>query len=152
MTLCAGYRWGGRPARTALGLWAVAVVVMVVMVGCAAPPPSPPAAPTPQGLADVLDRPAERALFDGIRAYDEGQYELAETALRAAVAGNLRSPRDKATAHKLLAFIYCTSNRERLCETAFRSARDSDPAFRLNRAEAGHPLWGPVYRRLALTP
>ena len=125
--------------------------------GCASPPPpvpapSAPVLPPPLGLADVLDRPSERALFDGLRAYDEGQYELAESALRTALAGTLRSPRDKTMAHKLLAFIYCTSNRESLCETAFKAARDSDTSFRLNRAEAGHPLWGPIYRRVFRLP
>lgn len=87
-----------------------------------------------------------------MRSYDDGQYELAETALRAALAGTLRSPRDKATAHKLLAFIYCTSNREAQCEAAFKAARDNDPTFRLGRAEAGHPLWGPVFRRISRLP
>ena len=100
----------------------------------------------------MLDRPAERALYSGIKAYDDGQYELAESALRAALDGGLRSPRDKATAHKLMAFILCTSNRELLCETAFLRAREADPSFRLNRAEAGHPLWGPVYRRVLRVP
>jgi hypothetical protein len=32
--------------------------------GCAAPPP----ASKPTGLAEVMERPAERALLDGIRA------------------------------------------------------------------------------------
>jgi hypothetical protein len=76
--------------------------------GCAAPPPPP--APTP-GLAEVMERPAERALLDGIRAYDDAQYAQAETALRQALAIGLKSARDRATAHKLLAFITCTSDR-----------------------------------------
>ncbi len=152
--------WRGRravmkvrvPVRVLVQVTAL-LAALLVAAGCSSPPPPPVVpAPAPAGLADVLDRPAERALFDGLRAYDDGQYELAEAALRAALAGNLRSPRDKATAHKLLAFIYCTSEREKLCEAAFKSARDSDPSFRLNRAESGHPLWGPVYRRVALLP
>ena len=123
-------------------------LLVLLAAGCASPPAPVPVPPPPQGLADVLDRPAERALFDGMRAYDDGQYGAAESALRAALAGSLRTSRDKATAYKLLAFIYCTSSREMQCEAAFRSARDSDPTFRLNRAESGHPLWGPVYRRV----
>lgn len=145
------HRWshamGVRPAAILGVMW-----VVLLAAGCASPPPAAPAAPAPLGLADVLDRPSERALFDGLRAYDDGQYDQAETALRAALAGTLRSPRDKATAHKLLAFIYCTSNREVPCEAAFRSARETDATFRLSRAEAGHPLWGPVYRRVARSP
>jgi hypothetical protein len=127
---------------------------MLLASGCAAPPALAPASALPPavGLVDILARPAERALFDGMRAYDDGQYPQAESALRAALAGSLRSPRDQAVAYKLLAFIFCTSNREFQCEAAFKSARDSDAAFQLSRAEAGHPLWGPVYRRVARLP
>ena len=71
-----------------------------------------------------MERPAERALLDGIRAYDDGQYAQAETALRTALADGLKSARDRATAHKLLAFITCTSDRLADCEAAVpRGAR-----------------------------
>lgn len=53
-----------------------------------------------------------------------------------------------AAAQKHLAFIYCTSQRVAECEAAFRAARLADPAFALSRSEAGHPLWGPVYKRV----
>jgi len=126
-----------------------ALVSALVLTGCAVPPAPPPA---PAGLADLIERPAERALFDGIRAYDDGNYALAETALRKALGSGpqdgLKSGRDRATAHKLLAFITCTSERVPACEDEFRAARQADPAFALTRAEAGHPLWGPVYRRV----
>jgi Tfp pilus assembly protein PilF len=105
-------------------------------------------APQPVGLAELMERPAERALVEGIRAYDDGQYANAETALRKALAAGLASPRDRASAHKLLAFIFCTSERTADCEAAFRAAKAADPAFALNRGEAGHPLWGPVYRKV----
>jgi Tfp pilus assembly protein PilF len=108
---------------------------------------SPKPAAEPGGLAELMERPAERALFEGIRAYDDGQYPQAEAALRKALASGLRSGRDQASAHKLLAFITCTSDRPRECETAFRAARAADPGFVLSRSEAGHPLWGPVYRK-----
>ena len=119
-----------------------------LVAGCASKPAAAPA-PTPAtGLAELMERPAERALIDGIRAYDDGQYPVAEAALRKALAAGLRSPRDQASAHKLLAFITCTSERLAECEAAFRAARAADPAFALNRSEAGHPLWGPVYRKV----
>ena len=117
-----------------------------LLTACATPPPAPPA--PPGGLADLMERPAERALFEGIRAYDDGQYTLAEMSLRKALAAQLRSGRDQASAHKLLAFITCASERTAACETAFRAARQADPAFALSRSEAGHPLWGPVYRKV----
>jgi hypothetical protein len=99
------------------------------------------------GLAELMERPAERALFEGIRAYDDGQYAPAEAALRKSLAGGLRSGRDQASANKLLAFITCSTERLRECENAFRAARAADPRFALNKQEAGHPLWGPVYRK-----
>ena len=123
-------------------------LLLSLLAGCAAPPAAPPP-PPPVGLAELMERPAERALLVGIRAYDDGQYVAAEAALRRALDAGLRSPRDQATAHKLLAFITCTSDRLAECEAAFRAARAADPAFALSRPEAGHPVWGPVYRQLA---
>lgn len=126
---------------------ALLTALLLGLVACAAPdPPPPPTAPT--GLTELLDRPAERALFDALRAYDDAQYANAESALRQALGAGLRSPRDRATAHKLLAFITCTSERPGECEAAFRAARAADPSFALSRSEAGHPVWGPVARRV----
>lgn len=122
-------------------LWML-LLCTAALGACSTPPPPPP----PAGLAEVMERPAERALLDGIRAYDDGQYAQAEKALRKALAEGLQSARDRATAHKLLAFISCTSNRLADCETQFREARAADAAFALSRSEAGHPVWGPVYR------
>jgi Tfp pilus assembly protein PilF len=123
----------------------LAVLLAVALAGCATPPPPPP----PVGLADLMERPAERALAEAMRHYDNGQYPAAEASLHGALAAGLASARDRATAHKLLAFLACASAREAECEAAFRAARAADPAFALSRAEAGHPMWGPVYRRVA---
>lgn len=126
-----------------------ATLCAALLTACATPPvPAPPPPPAPVGLAELMERPAERALVDGIRLYDNGQYDAAETSLRHALDAGLASPRDRASAHKLIAFIACTSAREAQCEAAFRAAIAADPAFALSRAEAGHPMWGPVYQRL----
>ncbi len=132
------------PPRFRLPLLLIAAAALAA--GCAAPPS---AAPPPTGLAEVMERPAERALLDGIRAYDDAQYAQAEKALRLALAEGLPSARDRATAHKLLAFISCTSERLADCQTQFREARAADAAFALSRSEAGHPVWGPVYKGLS---
>lgn len=137
-------RCAWRPCHPGRGALAAALYVLA-LAGCAVPPPAPPA--PAGGLAELMERPAERLLFEGMRAYDDGQYPAAETALRKALAAGLRSGRDQATAHKLLAFITCTSERAAECEAAFRAARLADPAFVLSRSEAGHPLWGPVYQK-----
>jgi len=119
-----------------------ALVVAALLAGCVE-------APRQTGLAEVIARPAERALLAGMRAYDDGQYADAEQSLKSALATGLASPKDRASANKLLAFVYCTSSRVPDCEAAFRAAREADPAFALTRSEAGHPLWGPVYQRIA---
>jgi Tfp pilus assembly protein PilF len=125
-------------------LLALAALAMVVaLTGCVVPP-----AEQPPGLIDVTERPAEKALLGGIRAYEDAQYPTAEKLLIQSLQAGLASPRDRAAAHKHLAFIYCTSDRVSLCEAQFRAARVDDPAFTLSRAEAGHPQWGPVWNRV----
>lgn len=138
------------PGRIGRAVWLVLQMaarvgaLTAVIAGCSHRPAAPPT-----GLLDVTERPAEAALLAGLRAYDEGQYPLAESQLRTAIDTGLASPRDRAAAQKHLAFIYCTSERLEACEQSFREARAADPRFALARSEAGHPQWGPVYRRLA---
>jgi Tfp pilus assembly protein PilF len=123
----------------------VALVSLPVLLGACAVAPE-------GGLSEVMQRPAERALLTGLRAYDDGQYADAERELNKALATGLVSAKDRASAHKHLAFVYCASQRVKPCEGAFRAARAADADFALSRAEAGHPLWGPVYKRIAATP
>ena len=114
----------------------------LLLAACAQTPPAP------GGLLDVAERPAEKALLAGIRAYDDAQYPEAEKQFRQALGAGLSSAKDRAAAHKHLAFIACTSSRMNECESEFVAARQADPAFVLSKSEAGHPLWGPVYKRL----
>jgi hypothetical protein len=114
----------------------------VALYGCQTPPAT-------SSIAQLYQRPAERALVDGIRLYDNGEFERSEAALHAAIAANLSDPRDVAFAYKYLAFIACAFNRGTECALDFTSAFKADPNFQLNDAEIGHPLWGPVYRRVA---
>jgi len=121
---------------------AAALLSAALLCACAQPPQAPP------GLMDVAARPAEKALLAGLRAYDDAQYPEAEKLLTQSLQSGLTSARDRAAAHKHLAFIYCTSNRVAQCETEFRSARRVDPGFALSKSESGHPVWGPVYKRV----
>ncbi len=116
----------------------------LLLGGCAVAPQG--------GLSEVIQRPAERALLAGLRAYDDGQYTDAERELTQALRIGLVSAKDRAAAQKHLAFVYCTSQRLKPCEEAFRAARVADAEFVLSRAEAGHPQWGPVYKRVAAAP
>lgn len=129
--------------KTHPSIAAVACIAALLVAGCAVPP-----AQQSTGLMDVAERPAEKALLAGIRAYDDAQYPQAEKLLAQSLKDGLASPRDRAAANKYLAFIYCTSQRVPACEDAFRAARAADPAFALTKSEAGHPQWGPVYQRM----
>ena len=123
------------PLRLALALTAV------LLAGCMQASP-------PLGLLDVSARPAERALLAGLKAYDDAQYDPADRLFREALAIGLVSPRDRAEAHKRLAFIQCAAGRLGDCETEFKLARQADRNFALDKSEAGHPVWGPVYKKL----
>jgi Tfp pilus assembly protein PilF len=119
----------------------VATVLVALLAAC----DTMPQQQAPVGLTDLSERPAERALMGAMRAYDDADYPAVERQANEAMKLGLRSTRDVATAHKLRAFVYCTSNRLVACEAEFRAARAADPAFVLSKAEAGHPVWGPVY-------
>lgn len=93
---------------------------------------------------------AEADLQRGIRSYEDAEYEIARKNLRSALARGLKAPEDKAKAHKYLAFVDCTSGRMKSCHAEFRNALQVDPTFDLAPAEAGHPIWGPVFRNAKL--
>lgn len=85
------------------------------------------------------------ALAAGIRQYEEGSYAEASESLHSALFQGLPSA-DRVRAHKTLAFINCVSSRPAACREEFRRALAIDPALELSAAEAGHPIWGPVFR------
>ncbi|HEX4509211.1 MAG TPA: TssQ family T6SS-associated lipoprotein [Burkholderiaceae bacterium] len=118
-----------------------AILSAALVAGCMSTPPAP------IGVSEISERPAERALLSAMRAYDEADFGATERRADEALDLGLQSPRDVAMAHKLRAFVYCTSNRIPACVAEFRAARAADPAFALTRAESGHPIWGPAYER-----
>ncbi len=89
----------------------------------------------------------EQALATGLKQYDDGDYPSSARNLRAAIDKGL-SNKDLVDAYKHLAFINCASGRERQCRDEFRQALAIDPAMELSPAEAGHPIWGPIFRSL----
>jgi len=120
----------------------------MLVAACATPPP-PPAPQATVSIARLYEQPAERAFLNAMRLYEDGQHERAETMFRRALAEGLADRHDVAVANKHLAFIACAYNRPVECEDAFRAAFAADPGFRLTDAEVGHPIWGPVYKRVA---
>ncbi len=87
----------------------------------------------------------ESYLEEGIRNYDEGNYRTSARRLQYALEEGLTRP-DRVTAHKYLAFIACVSGQQLTCHEEFGIALELDPSFELDAAEAGHPIWGPVYK------
>jgi len=130
--------------------WLASAALLGILGGCALldPPPPPPPAPS-ISIARLYDQPAERAFINGMRFYEDGQYERAEVMFKRALAEGLGDRSDMAAANKHLAFIACAYSRPTECESAFRAAFAADPNFKLSDAEVGHPLWGPVYTRVA---
>ncbi len=84
-------------------------------------------------------------LEEGIRNYEEGNYRTSARRLQYALEEGLTRP-DRVKAHKYLAFIACVSGQQLTCREEFSIALELDPSFELDAAEAGHPIWGPVYK------
>ena len=98
------------------------------------------------GLDKLSPRKAEQELSSGLKSYENGQYPLAAKHLQSALNGELTFKSDRVTAHKYLAFIHCVSDRKKQCRGEFKEALEINPDFELSAAEAGHPLWGPVFK------
>jgi Tfp pilus assembly protein PilF len=124
--------------RTA-GCLLVVLVALVGFTGCAEGPL--------KDVSRIFERKSagEAQLKAGIRNYEEGRLVQASRDFETALNEGLTDA-DRVTAHKYLAFIHCVSKRERQCRGHFRSALDINPNFELDRSEAGHPMWGPVFR------
>ena len=83
----------------------------------------------------------------GLKQFDDGDYDASAKNLQAAVDRGL-PPKDQVNAYKHLAFIHCANNRVTACREEFRKALTMDPGLELSAAEAGHPVWGPIFRSL----
>jgi Tfp pilus assembly protein PilF len=91
---------------------------------------------------------AHMTLVKGLREFDAGDHEAAAKTLASALEEG-PSDKDRAEAHKHLAFIHCSAGREGRCREEFRKALAANPKMRLDAAEAGHPVWGPIFRSLS---
>ena len=95
----------------------------------------------------VKSTKAQVTLVEGLRQFDAGNHGASAKSLASALEMGL-GPKDRAVAHKHLAFIHCASGRERQCRDEFRKALSVEPGLELAPAEAGHPTWGPIFRSL----
>ena len=85
-------------------------------------------------------------LSKGVESYEDGNYIASVEALNTVLQTKLADRDDKVSAYKYIAFIDCVSGREKMCYEAFHKALLLNPNFELTPAEAGHPVWGPVFR------
>jgi len=117
---------------------------MLVMVGVLSACSSSPVRDI--GLDKLAPRKAEQELSAGLQSYEDGNYVQAQKQIQNALNSELTFKSDRVTAHKYLAFIHCASDRKKQCRAAFKEALEINPDLQLSAAEAGHPLWGPVFR------
>jgi len=117
--------------------WLPPVLACLALSGCA---------PLGEDIAGVFSSKGERELEFGIKAYEDGEYAYAARLLQASLDMGLRGRSSQARAHKFLAFMHCASGRMQPCREEFRKALEIDPSFELREDEAGHPVWGPVFR------
>lgn len=104
------------------------------------PVTSPSASPSPASAPD------QSALKDGIRLYNEGQFDDAIKRLSSKEIAN-GSTSTRVAALKYTAFSYCVTSRTEQCRQAFERALKLNPKFDLSPGEHGHPQWGPVFTR-----
>ena len=88
----------------------------------------------------------EQKMDQGVKEYEEGNYDASVYALQGVLETKLADKDAKVNAYKYLAFINCISSRERICKDYFRKVLAINPNFELTPAEAGHPIWGPAFR------
>lgn len=108
----------------------IVAMATTILFGCAAIPPQ---------------QDGEQELVAGIKNYEEGKDGDAARSIQASLYLGLNES-NQIRAHKYLAFIYCASGREAQCRVEFRRVLAIDPSFELRPAEAGHPIWGAVFR------
>jgi Tfp pilus assembly protein PilF len=116
-----------------------ALLACLALCGCAS---------MSEDFSAAFSSKGERELDFGIRAYEDGEYAYATKLLQASLEAGLRGTFNRMRAHKYLAFVYCASSRLQQCRDEFNKALGIDPAFALREDEAGHPIWGPVFRSL----
>jgi hypothetical protein len=113
------------------------VLIALALAGCTSQPV--------REIKSIFQSKGEPQLQSGIKLYEDGRYKDAMTSFQGALSAGL-GPNDQVVANKYLAFISCVSGRERQCRAYFSRALELNPSFELEPAEAGHPIWGPVFR------
>ena len=117
----------------AVSRWLASLLVCLTITGC-------------ESFAAAFSSKGNEELAFGVQAYEDGELAYAAKLLQASLDAGLRSNANRVRAHKYLAFIHCASGRLPQCRDEFGKALEIDPSFDLRENEAGHPIWGPVFR------
>ena len=157
------------PIRTRIA----AILAAAVVTGCETPPqapasdagqavrapvaPPPPPAPVAPPVAVQPPPPpvppppsaAQLRLKEANDLYDAGNFNGAIRKLSGSreVFANDVPVSVRVDAYKTLAFSYCVTGRRAPCRAQFDALLRLDRSFELSPAEAGHPLWGPVFQQ-----
>jgi outer membrane protein assembly factor BamD (BamD/ComL family) len=98
------------------------------------------------GIRLFGDSVAKRYLDKGVSEYQAGNYVNAKTAFEGVLGNQYATRNELLSANKHMAFIHCISGDQKMCREHFKRVFELNPDFELSAAEAGHPLWGPVFR------
>jgi hypothetical protein len=110
--------------------------------------PSPITPPVAKAAEAAPVVKPEQLYAEGKDLYEKGDYRNAIRKLSMARDASDDAPSIRQNSLKLLAFSYCVSGQRPQCKAQFTSLLKLAPAFQLSRGEAGHPLWGPVFKEV----
>lgn len=119
---------------------------IALSLACLALPGCASVASFNEDVAGLFSSAGQRELDFGLKAYEDGEYAYSARLLQGSLDAGLRGTANRVRAHKYLAFLHCASNRIPQCRDEFRKVLEIDPSFDLREDEAGHPVWGPVFR------
>lgn len=123
----------------------IRLALLTALLSACAPLQEVPRPLAPQITDAQLRGKAWLNFASGLRQYEAGSYDDALKSLTTALDHGLLPRTEQATTRKYLAFIHCVSSRDQQCREEFRKAMEINPKFELTTAEAGHPVWGPIY-------
>lgn len=135
------------PPDSSRRLAAAVLFAALVLAGCAQLGGKPGAEAPARPPAAVNLPSGGPALARGMASYEDGNYSEAASQFKLSLEQKLSAP-EQILARKHLAFTYCVTGKDRQCGEEFRKLVDLSPSFELDPAEAGHPIWGPVFRRV----
>ena len=95
----------------------------------------------------ALANTGRQYLGQGIALFDAKDFQTAERAFQSALFAGLPDTQERASAHKYLAFIYCSNGEGKRCEAEFDAAFSVRPSFKIDGYELNNTPWRSAYFR-----